>query len=157
MERLGRGKWLAFIMAWLSIFRRFPTVRVRLNIAGNSTVFESPFVFVGNNRYDISLMNLGRRESLDRGELSVYFTRRRGRIAMLILAVRALFGRLEQAKDFETLYTQELWIETKKKTLRVSRDGEVERMTPPLHYRIRPKALRVVAPLAPSPSGRGLG
>ena len=77
----------------------------------------------------------------------VYLPRVLELFALLVLAIRAIFGRLRQAKDFEMLFVQELWIETKKKTLRVSLDGEVVRITPPLHYRIRPKALKVIAPL----------
>jgi diacylglycerol kinase family enzyme len=150
MNRLGLGKWAALFRAWLAIFRRFPTVRVKLALEHRATDCDTPFVFVGNNRYDVSLMNLGSRDALDRGELCVYFTRRRGRWALLRLAVRTLLGRLEQSRDFETVTGPELWIETRKKTLRVSIDGEVVRLTPPLHYRIRPKALRVIVPARPT-------
>jgi len=146
MNRLGLGKWAALFRAWLAIFRRFPTVRVKLATEHRATDCDTPFVFVGNNRYYVSLMNLGSRHALDRGELCVYFTRRRGRLALLTLAVRTVLGRLEQARDFEIVTLPELWIETRKKTLRVSIDGEVVRLTPPLHYRIRPKALKVIVP-----------
>jgi diacylglycerol kinase family enzyme len=60
------------------------------------------------------------------------------------LALRTIVGRLEQAKDFDALAAREVWIETPKRTLRVALDGEVVRLTPPLHYRIRPAALRVL-------------
>jgi diacylglycerol kinase family enzyme len=39
-------------------------------------------------------------------------------------------------------------IDTPKKTLRIALDGEVTRLTPPLHFRVLPGALRVIAPAA---------
>ena len=65
---------------------------------------------------------------------------------MMRLAARALVGRLNQAKDFEAFCIDEAWIESGKRKLLVSTDGEVNRMKPPLHYRIRPGALRVLVP-----------
>jgi diacylglycerol kinase family enzyme len=154
-QRLGRGKWVALFLACLAVFRRYPTVRVRIDVGDKSAVDTTPFVFVGNNRYEINLTQLGRRPRLDGGELSVYFSHRTGRFGLLRLAVRALLGKLEQAKDFESLSVQEVWIETRRRELRVALDGEVVRMTPPLHYRIHPGALNVLAPPAVREEERG--
>jgi diacylglycerol kinase family enzyme len=149
MERLGRGKWMAMLVAWLAVFRRYPAVTVRLtDDAGKSINCKTPFVFVGNNRYEIELMRLGARTALDRGELSVYFTRRTGRLALVVLAIRALFNRLNQSRDFEMTTTKELWIESHKRALSVAIDGEVIRLQPPLHYRIRPGDLKVMVSAA---------
>jgi diacylglycerol kinase family enzyme len=73
-------------------------------------------------------------------------TRPISRLRLIQLALRALFGGLRQDKDFLALCTQELWIGTKHRRLRVALDGEVISMTPPLHYRVRPGALRVLVP-----------
>jgi diacylglycerol kinase family enzyme len=145
MERLGRGKWMAMLVAWLSVFRRDPTVLVRLTSDdGQTQICKTPFVFVGNNRYEIDLLNLGARTALDRGELCVYFTRRTGRWGLITLAARALFNRLNQSRDFEMKLVKELWIETGKTKLSVSLDGEVTYLQPPLHYQIRPGQLQVM-------------
>ena len=40
----------------------------------------------------------------------------------------------------------EFWVRPAAKTLRVANDGEVNPMETPLHYRIRPRALRVMVP-----------
>ena len=150
-QRLGGNKWIAMLIAALRVFRRHPSVRVRIGVADQSVLRTTPFVFVGNNRYEIKGTNLGRRQRLDGGELSAYFANRTGRFGLLRLAVRALFGRLEQAKDFDAMNVIELWIETPRKRVRVALDGEVVQLAPPLHFRTRPAALRVIAP-APSPS-----
>jgi diacylglycerol kinase family enzyme len=145
-QRLGGNKWIAMLIAALRVFRRHPTVRVRIGVEDQSVLRTTPFVFIGNNRYEINGINLGRRQRLDAGELSLYFANRTGRFGLLRLAVRALFGRLEQAKDFDAMSVTELWIETPRKGLRVALDGEVTRLVPPLHYRIRTAALRVIVP-----------
>jgi hypothetical protein len=48
-------------------------------------------------------------------------------------------GRLQQAKDFESIYLPDLWIESPKRRLHVALDGEVENMSPPLHYESVPQ------------------
>ena len=73
-------------------------------------------------------------------------TNRTGRLGLLRLALRALLRGLHQEKDFVALRTKEIWIGTKHKRVRVALDGEVTVMEPPLHYRVRPGALRVLTP-----------
>jgi diacylglycerol kinase family enzyme len=145
-ERLGRNKWVAMMVAIASVFRRYPLLEVVLDTGDRAISRTTPFVFVGNNRYDMNLLAESGRASLDRGELSLYFTRRTGRLGLLRIALRGLFGRLDQAKDFEAMTLPGLTIDTRKKTLRVALDGEVTRLTPPLNFRVLPGALRVIAP-----------
>src|SRR5256714_14742650 len=90
---------------------------------------------------------IGARECLDAGCLSLYVARDTGRLGLLCFAVRVLFGRLLQSKNFDSLRAQEIWVETRRpKRLPVATDGEVNVMTTPLHYRILPGALRVIVP-----------
>lgn len=145
-QKLGWGKWPAFVWAAIAVLRRYPFLGVRLNVEGKELVTRTPFVFVGNNEYEMESLNIGSRSCLDAGKLSLYVTNRIGRLGLIRLAFRALFGGLRQEKDFLALCAQEIWIETKHKGLRVALDGEVTTMRPPLHYRVRPRALRVLAP-----------
>src|SRR3954454_14340219 len=68
-ERLGHGKWYAMFKAIVQIFRRFPLVRLRMTANGRSFEHTTPFVFVGNNQYEIDRLNLGKRASLENGDL----------------------------------------------------------------------------------------
>lgn len=145
-ERLGRGKWFAAVWATLKVFRRYPLFSVRLSADGQEFRRRTPFVFIGNNEYQMDTFNLGARSCLDAGHLSLHLTRDIGRFGLVRLAFSALFGRLREAKDFDMLCAREVWIETRRKHLRVATDGEVNNMESPLHYRIRPAALRVIAP-----------
>jgi diacylglycerol kinase family enzyme len=117
-----------------------------LELDGKNFARRTPFVFIGNNVYEMQGFDIGRRARLDAGVLSVYVTHRGRRLGLLALALRALFGRLEQSRDFEAATATELRIETRHKRLLVATDGEVAALDLPLHYRIRPRSLRVMAP-----------
>jgi YegS/Rv2252/BmrU family lipid kinase len=145
-ERLGSGKWPAYVWAAIAVLRRYPFLNVRLDADGKELKSRTPFVFVGNNEYEMETLNIGGRACLDAGELSLYVTNRTGRLGLIRLAWRALFGGLRQEKDFLAMCTKELWIETRHKRIRVALDGEITIMEPPLHYRVLPRALRVMAP-----------
>lgn len=104
------------------------------------------FVFIGNNEYAIEGLNVGGRVRLDAGQLCLYMARRTGRVGLLRFALRAISGGLRYENDFDALCTQEVLIETKRTRVHVATDGEVTVMRTPLHYRIRPGALRVRVP-----------
>lgn len=144
--RLGSGKWPAFVWAAVTALRRYPFLHVRLMASGKSFDLKTPFVFVGNNAYVMERFNVGGRESLDKGQLCVYITTRTDRFGLVRLAWRVLFGRVRDEKDFLALLTDEAQIKTRHKRLRVAFDGEVGVVEVPLHYRVRPGALRVIVP-----------
>jgi YegS/Rv2252/BmrU family lipid kinase len=145
-QRLGRGKWRSAIWAALRVFKRSPFLKVKLEINGRAIYRKTPFVFVGNNTYEMDIYNIGRRQTLSDGHLSVHLLKRGGRAALLMLVIRTLFGRLRQAKDFEEISTSEIEVTTKKSRVLVALDGEVQMMDSPLMFRILPGALRVIVP-----------
>ncbi len=145
--REGSGKWSAFLRASLAVLRRYPFLNVRLDADGRRITRKTPFVFVGNNEYRMESLQMGGRQRLDAGRLSLYVAHRTGRLGLLRLALSALFGRLQQARDFDSLDAEEIWVETRRpRRLPVATDGEVNVMTSPLHYRVRPGALKVIVP-----------
>ncbi len=150
-RRLGRGKWHALFWAALKVLSRHPMLEVRLDVDGASEVRRTPLVFIGNNAYELEGFQLGSRERIDAGRLSIYLTRRRGRGGLLGLALRALVGRLRQDEDFEALSAEHVSVQTRHRVMPVATDGEVAVMKMPLEYRIRARALRVVVP-APAPA-----
>jgi diacylglycerol kinase family enzyme len=151
-QRSGGGKWLAMLLAALTVLRRFPLVRVTLRVDDRESTFATPFVFVGNNRYDVSLLALGRRDRVDAGQLGVYFSRSLARMGLLRLTILGLLGRLEQDRDFRSFQAPGLEVDTRRKRLRVAVDGELTTMAPPLRFRSRPRALRVLVPPPEAPS-----
>ena len=145
-RRLGRSKWHAMLWATHMVLRGHPFLELALELDGVAQRRRTPFVFVGNNVYQMEGFYIGLRERLDCGVLSVYVTQRHSRLRLVLLALRALVGRLHQARDFEASTTRELRIESRHKRLLVATDGEVAALDLPLEYRIRPGALQVIAP-----------
>jgi YegS/Rv2252/BmrU family lipid kinase len=145
-QRLGRGKWRSAIWAAWKMLMRSPFFAVRLETEKGKRIVKTPFVFVGNNQYEMDFFNIGRRARMDDGKLSVYFLHRSGRKGLFLLVFRTIFGRLRQTADFEEINTSEITIETRKKRILVAFDGEVEKLETPLRYKIHSKALRVIVP-----------
>jgi diacylglycerol kinase family enzyme len=107
---------------------------------------KTPFVFIGNNRYEISGISIGRRAGLTDGRIWICQAPDAGRWRLLRLTLRALAGRLRES-DLEAAEAREVWIDTRHhRDADVSTDGEVARMTAPFHYRTRPGALQVIVP-----------
>ncbi len=145
-QRLGYGKWSSLVRSAFKVLRRIPLIDVRLNIEGEEITTRTPFIFIGNNEYQMDGFNIGGRSRVDGGHLSLYMSKRTGRLGLLQLAIRALFGNLGQAEDFVSLTTDEVSIKTRHKQIRVAMDGEVAMIQSPLNYRIRPGALNVLVP-----------
>jgi len=146
VQRLGHGKWPAFLWAALTVLGRYPFLNVRLIVDSTDFSTRTPFVFVGNNVYEMESFNIGTRARLNAGVLSLYVTHRTGRLGLLRLGLRALFKRLRKAEDFIALTTTEALVETRRRRVRVSTDGEVTMMQTPLQYRVRPGVLSVLVP-----------
>jgi diacylglycerol kinase family enzyme len=145
-DRWGLGKWPAMAIAAYKTFLRAPLIHVRLDVEGQTLTLRTPLIFVGNNRYSLDLLNVGARARLDEGVLSLYVARAKSRWGMLKLLLNGALGRLQQDRDFETIYPRQVWMETRRSMLHVAADGEVMRMNAPLHYEIMPRALSVFVP-----------
>jgi YegS/Rv2252/BmrU family lipid kinase len=146
-QRLGQSKWWAAAWATVTVFRRYPFFAARLETENQTIVRRTPFVFVGNNEYEMDFFNVGGRRSLQDGKLSVYLLHRSGRGSLIRLSLRLILGLLREARDFDAFSARQLTIETKsQKPIRVALDGETKMMHSPFCYRIRPRALRVIVP-----------
>jgi len=148
-ERRGHEKRVAFILALRSVVRRYFRLRMGLRMKEAEALQRvTPFLFVGNNRYHAAGPEIGTRSTLDSGRLWVCTAPSLGRRNLARAALRALVGR-EPDEELNVFETEELWVEPATPRANVSFDGEVAVMEAPLHYRIRPRALRLVAPERP--------
>lgn len=145
-RRKGLNKWTALFWAAVTALRRMPFLRLRLTAAGTEVAALTPMIFIGNNEYVIEGLKAGTRRRLDAGRLFIYAVNARTPTRLIHLSLLALLGRLRQAQACDSLFVAEAWIETRRRWLKVSLDGEVARLETPLHYRTRPAALRVIVP-----------
>ena len=149
-QRLGRSKRLAMVVASIRTLVRFKHQRLTLTVNDEKERVNTPLLLVGNNDYRIDLGAPGQRERLDAGTLSVFVMRKKTRRGLLAATARALLNRTRE-DDLERISEVErLRVASGRSHLTVSLDGEVVSATPPLDYRVRKRALKVVAPPLPS-------
>ena len=145
-KRLGRSKRLAMLVASVRTLVRFGHQRLTLTVNEEKARIDTPLLFVGNNDYRLDLAAPGRRERLDDGRLSVFVMRKKTRRGVLAATARALFNRTRPDDMVRLDDVERLRVDSRRSQLAVSLDGEVVRVVPPLDYRIRKKALLVIAP-----------
>jgi diacylglycerol kinase family enzyme len=145
-RRLGRSKRLAMMVASLRTLVRFNHQRLTLTVNDQKAQIDTPLLFVGNNDYRIDLGAPGQRESLEDGHLCVLVMRRKTRRGLIAASVRALLNRSRPDDMVRLDGVERLRVSSLRSQLAVSLDGEVARVAPPIDYRIRKKALRVIAP-----------
>lgn len=145
-ERLGHVKRVAFLLALRSIVRRYFRLRIKVHMDQSEALEHvTPFLFVGNNRYQTSGAHIGTRSKLDSGRLWVCTAPTSSRRNVISVAMRTLVGRATD-QELNAFEAEELWVEPGTARVNVSTDGEVSIMDAPLHYRIRHHALGVVVP-----------
>ncbi|MGX5802799.1 diacylglycerol/lipid kinase family protein [Bradyrhizobium sp. Arg314] len=144
-KRLGIGKLAALGPALIRTLKASSWKRVRISI-GNERSQKTLCVFVGNNFYD--LRALGHRGSLTSGELCIYVVKPQSWLGLALLPFKAALGLIDPVRDVEHFRVQSVEIKTRRRHLRIAMDGETVEAMPPLHYRIRPRSLRVLTPAA---------
>jgi diacylglycerol kinase family enzyme len=145
-QHQGYGKWTALARATLRVLYDYPFLRLHLCFDGRTVARRTPFVLIGNNEYELGIPNSGSRPRLDAGRLSLCLAPPVGRLGLVRGTVRLLAGRPRRPEDFCFFTAREIVISARRRRLRVATDGEVTTLQTPLHYRICPGALRVLAP-----------
>ncbi|MFP5329675.1 MAG: diacylglycerol/lipid kinase family protein [Alphaproteobacteria bacterium] len=145
-SRLGRSKRWAMLVASARTLVRFSSERLTLTVNDLKARVQTPLLFVGNNLYRLEMPGAGTRERLDRGELFVLVLRRKSRFGFCIASLRALIGRTRSEDAVRIENVSALRVDSSRSRLAVSLDGETAHLKTPLDYRLRPKALKVIAP-----------
>jgi YegS/Rv2252/BmrU family lipid kinase len=147
LRRQGYRKLTAFLIASSKVVRNYRSLVVKITADHSAGAARTPFLLVGNNEYQTDGIHLGARSRLDGGRLSAYLAPRVHARELPKLLVWALTGRARTNHALESVDARELLVETPgRHHLRVALDGEVVSMRAPLHYRVRPLALRVIVP-----------
>ena len=145
-RHLGAGKWPALARATWHALRHPGSFSASVHVDGRTIERRTPFIFVGNNCYVLEGFSIGRRTCLDGGVLALYVLRPKSAFGLLWLGLRALLGIGSHAKDFDAIEACDFEVLGRHHDVEVATDGEVTRMAAPVRYRIRPRALRVLAP-----------
>jgi diacylglycerol kinase family enzyme len=146
MDVLGYGKWWAMFRALLNVFKKYPLIAFRIRTENHYNEIRIPFIFIGNNKYTIDMFKLGMRDRIDGGELSLYYPKTSGKFSMLRFAFMALINRLDSVEDFYNTTCREVRLNSYRRMLEVSADGEVLHFHPPLEYKLHPGKLQIIVP-----------
>jgi diacylglycerol kinase family enzyme len=147
LRQQGRRKWTAATIASARVLRHYRGTIVTITAGGPIRSVRTPFLFVGNNEYQVEGFRLGSRNRLDGGRLFAYLAPRVHGRELPKMLVRALIGRTSEQQTLESFAARELQIDTPHGgRVRVALDGEILLMNTPLRYRVRPLALNVIVP-----------
>ena len=148
-RRESFGKWRAMFHAVLETFRRFPHFRLHIDREGATRFVRTPLLVVGNNRYSGHVLDSSLRPRLDEGRLFIYSAHVHRHFAFLRLALQALIRGLDGAESLDTADATAFTIASESGKLPIALDGEPMDLGCPMHFRIRPKSLRVLRPSKP--------
>jgi diacylglycerol kinase family enzyme len=146
LRRVGWNRWLSLTAASIFAFLRFRHIHLRIAVEGAEHLCTTPFLFVGNNEYRIEGEHIGTRAHLDRARLFVHTAPGISRWDVLRITLAGALGRVREVPGYQEFCVTEFSVESRRRHLRVSLDGETLRLRTPLVYRIRPGALSIIRP-----------
>jgi diacylglycerol kinase family enzyme len=139
----ARFAFAAHFVRQLNTFRRFAVEIISEN--GAPYIHRVHSIAVVNNDYDEGLGKLFHRSRLDAGYLSLYIIRSLSVMNAVRLSFEMLLGAWRSDDVLEVENVETVSIRTRRRRIRVMMDGEVRLLSGPLVFRIRPRALKVLA------------
>jgi diacylglycerol kinase family enzyme len=140
-------RWVRLARAGLRALRTHAARDVVLQV-GAARPSRAVSVTVTANMLDDRTGRTFGRSCLDGGQLGVYIIDRAGLRDLPRLLLGVLRGTWRRDRAVREQTVGELTVRARRPSIRVMNDGEGILLAPPLHYRIRPGALRVIAPAA---------
>jgi diacylglycerol kinase family enzyme len=147
-ERHGLRKWWAMALGAWNAFTRLRRMRLSMETDAGAFSARTPFLLVSNNRYTGRVLDGSIRQRLDEGRLWLHTTRAHRRFTMVRLALQALRRRLDEVDHLEIHPVSTAQVTILNRLPAIAVDGELAALEWPLRFRIRPRALRVLAPTA---------
>jgi diacylglycerol kinase family enzyme len=120
--------------------------KMRIAFPDESHEVETWLAVVTNNRPDQPFSLMLQRGRLDRGTLAVHWAQVSSRWGLLWLLLSYILNWMNTNPQVQIRDAESVKITSDRDGLKVDLDGEIRHMQGPLHYRIRPKSLRVLMP-----------
>ena len=146
-RRWGRNQFNAYLSVLLTAFQAPPRLRVRLATGEGEVARETPLVLICSNAFPMEAFQLAGTECLAAGEFALYVVRMAGRATIFRLGLRALLRCLRPGMDYDVICASDVTIETlRRRHLRATVDGQLERLESPMRFRVGPQPLCVLVP-----------
>jgi len=145
LQKEGLSKRVSALPAAWAALTKEHDLHLEIDIGQGPRPLVTPLLFIGNNEYSLDGGSVGKRASLDSGELCVLAVRHRTRLALAWFALRTIAGKSSPATDFAVIgSTRTLRLSAARTNIQIAIDGEVIQMPVPLEFSIRPRSLNLV-------------
>lgn len=145
--RSTHSKWRAYLRGLRLAMRQFRHVTLVMEMPGRVETIRTQLFVVSINTYDLTQAGLtAPKLSLDDGRLTMYSFGFMSRWEFVRAAAKFFRGRLEEFEGFRQIRTERVRIDAARPKLRVSIDGELRDLTPPIQIVAVPASLLVRVP-----------
>lgn len=150
-RQFGRSRVVAFFSAVKMALRPHRHLRITLELDGVEKRLRTTTLFVGNNHLQLEQMGMeGLMDAVEEGQLVALAPKAMGKLGLLSLLIRGMFGRLGGADDLTAFAFKRMTVRTPKfygrRRLKVATDGEVSKMAMPLEFRVLEGRLALMLP-----------
>lgn len=147
-RRFGRHRLVALLSGLRALLGDYPELRLTLREDGQAIARRSTTLVVGDNHLQLSNIGIPEADAVTHGRLVGIVLPPMPRWRMILAAVRGLAGRLGEVEKVDSFAFSELEVALPppRWEIKVAIDGEITRMTLPLHFRLAPQPLRLLVP-----------
>ncbi|HEX8409103.1 MAG TPA: diacylglycerol kinase family protein [Thermoanaerobaculia bacterium] len=145
--RSMNNRWRAYFKAIRLALRHFPHVNLVVELEGRVETFRTQLFVVAVNAYDLSQPGMvSPKTHFNDGRVSMYSLSFMSRLQFIRATAKYFRGKIADIPGFRSTRTTQMRVDTGKRRLRVSIDGELVEMETPLQIACVPSALLVRAP-----------
>lgn len=151
-RQFGRSRLVAFGAGLMSLLRGHRSLRLEIEVHGQTGEVRTPTLFVGNNVLQLEQLGLPEARAVNAGDLAAVALRPVGRSRMLWLLLRGALGRLGEADQVVNFSFKRLTVRPARafatRRIKVATDGEIGWMALPLEFCVSPEPLLLIRPPA---------
>lgn len=151
-QQFGRSRLVAFVSGIATLFQARKQLELQTDAEGNTDVprtIRTPTLFVGNNHLQLARVGIqdDDADAVERGKLTGIAVRPIGTLALFVLLLRGMLGRLGDADNIDSFSFRRLTVTPKGvKRIKVATDGETAWMQPPLVFQVAAEPLLLLVP-----------
>ncbi len=146
--RSMHSRWRAYAKAARLALRQFPHVVLVVEMDGRVETFRTQMFVVAINAYDLKQSGLvAPKTTFNDGRVTIYSLEFMSRPQFVGAAAKYLRGKIVDVQGFRSVRTTHLRVDTPRRRMRVSVDGELVELETPLQIAAVPSSLLVRAPI----------
>lgn len=146
--RSVHSRWAAYLKAARLALHHFPHVTLVVELDGRVETFRTQMFVVAVNSYDLEQVGMvAPKTTFNDGRVSIYTLSFMSRLQFVRAAAKYFRGRIGDVPGFRRTRTTQLRVDTGRRRLRISLDGELMDVETPLQIAAVPSSLLVRAPI----------